>query len=117
MLPNGFQQKHGSISRSFKTIMDCWMACTYGYNEPDRVRASKKTLDFLLADKQISFREAEVIVDDTLPDGVIDLYNSKKLNNPLYHGRIIFDDFPGAPDGHSQQELLRSHSRKSAGKV
>ncbi len=96
MLPDTCQESRGSVKSIFSTMLDCWAKCTLGYQEPNEVRMSAKTVCVFFNDLiPVHFRDAKIIVDESIADGIVELHNSQKQNNPLYNGRVIFNDFPG----------------------
>jgi len=96
MLPDGCQESRGSLKSIFSTMLDGFAKCALGYEEPDKIRMSRKT-GYVFFQKDVypvSFRDARIVIDDDIPDGIVELINTKFPHNPLCNGRVIFNDFP-----------------------
>jgi hypothetical protein len=95
MLPEDCVQENGPVERAIYLILSCWKACSKGYQEPDQLRLSKLTKDkiFFPDNLPMRFQSAEVVVDDEVPNGTVELHNTRKPSNPLSNGRVVFQDF------------------------
>jgi hypothetical protein len=98
MLPDGCKEKRAKLGKGFSVpFMECWAECSHGYQEPNELRLSPGTLKaWLQTDltQGIRFRDATVIPDNSIPDGIIEFHNTGRPNNPQCNGRVILEDFP-----------------------
>lgn len=62
-------------------IEEAYWKLSYGYDEPDQLRASQATVNELpgltLTVEGYFYLEAKVIVDEDIPEGTVELRNSK----------------------------------------
>ena len=85
---------HGNVGSAFSSLIEAWSSCTFGYEEPNEVHCSMATKKVLFShENSVKFRDATIITDEQIPDGLVELRNTNKRNNPLFHALVIFDDF------------------------
>ena len=77
---------------SYKSFAEAFFTVTYGYKEPDLIAMNKITFarfrewcEGESRKQRLAFRNAETIVDENLPDGMLHFYNSGSVRYLGFH--------------------------------